>query len=681
MRRRIVWSMVRGIVLLCAVVAFADEAGVGSAVVGATDDGAGGETVVAMGDAEEKRLTYEYENAVVRATEGIRALASKNPYCWIAPPDYPKTVAYWDVRTVYMREATYKVPIYEYDTYEALVPGASAGQLVKATRSRIKGIKGYREVTRLVYDKKGPIPRERRFPVYEKGVAPLWRWGLLGVNAMTVYALRVAGVPENDGLIVPTAEGMATFVNAFDMPDGTWDLAWLTAAFSVLPQETYGELAERCASKLMDGQITSGEGAGLWGPVCVNRAVVSAVYKVMVDLSDDKAKVDRAVRAEMQAALKGVKVRKRMSKAESEQIRLEQVLMKIQREGERVTQRGLRMFLAMGTHVNDHWWGAVQVEAADGEKARVQGHPYLIHNQALVDMDSTAVALFALRVAAQQQRLPAQTWRPTLAAAGRTAAARAGMPRPQKAVDVVRLASKAIAGARLPDGRWHATIIQQSMDDFAWLKAVPKVTGRLPALDSLPNALSTLHGLAALNSASFFKKMTPIAAPYDNEIFMKILDEALTWTVPVKGEPAARANVERLVAAGMLCAFAPSTPRPEPSQGWTRAATNVLERQNEKTGLWGQDRRNVIWISSGMWARKVDLPALRSIKMADYYPQAHLAPALTQPRVITQRYALPAWTLSTAGALMFLSDGLSADWTCPTEGVMYEPPPEPEPAP
>lgn len=668
MVRRTVLGIVRGIVSLCAVVALADETGVlPPDVAGAAADG----LVV-----EAERPTYEYETAVVRAVEGIRAMASKNPHCWISPPAYPQQVASWEMRTYTFSEASYKVPVYEYDTYEALVPGASAGQLVKATRRRVKGIKGYTEGKRLVYDPKGTISQERRYPVYEKGAAPSWRCGLLGANAMTVYALRVAGVPADDGLIVPTAEGLAAFVEAFDMPDGTWDLAWLTAAFSVLPQKSYGELAERCASKLMDGQIAAGAVAGLWGPVCVNHAVAAAIYKVMVDLSDEKAKVDLAVRAELQAALKGVKVSKKMSKAETEQIRLEKALSDIQREGSRVTQLGLRLFLAMG----DQGWGLANLEAANGEKAQVQGHPYLIHNQALVDMESTAVALFALRVAVQQRHLPPQTWRPTLEAAGRATAMRMGMPRPQTAVDVIRLATRAVAGSRLPDGRWHATIVQQPVSEFAWLKAVPQVTDRLPALNSQPTALATLHGLIALNSASFFQKMAPVALPYDNEIFMKIFDEALIWTVPVKGEPEMRANVERLVAAGMLCALVPGTPRQAPSQAWTRVATNVLGRQDGKTGLWGLDSRNVIWISSGLWARKADLPALTEIQMVDYYPKAHLAPVLTHASAI-QRYALPEWTLSTAGALLLLSEGLGENWSCPTEGVLYEPPPEPAPAP
>lgn len=673
MRRQILRVTVCGVVSLCAGIVCAED--VGQVLV----DGVPGAAVVDGAGVAAEHPRYEYETAVVRAVEGIRVMASKNPYCWILSPDYPQQVATWETRTVNVREIVYKFPIYEYETYEALVPGASAGQLVKATRRRIKGIKGYREEKRTVIDPKGTLSEERRFPVYEKGVAPLWRWGVLGANAMTIYALRVAGVPADDGLITPTAEGLAAFVKAFDMPDGTWDLAWLTAAFSVLPRETYGALAERCASKLMDGQIASGEGAGLWGPVSVNTAVAAAVYKVMVELSNDKAKVDQAVRAEMQAAIKGVKVSKKMSKAETEQIRLDQVLAEVQREGSRVTQLGLRLFLAMGAEASDQWWGAVNVEAADGEKARVQGHPYLIHNQALADMESTTAALFALRVAAQQRCLPTQTWRPALEAAGRGTATRTGMPRPQAAADVVRLASRAVAGSRLPDGRWHATIVQQPVTDFAWLKAVPPIVGRLPSLGSSPTALTTLQGLAALNNVSFFQKMTPVAVPYGNELFIKILDEALTWTTPVKSEPEIRANVERLVAVGMLCAVAPGGPRLELSPGWTRVATNVLGRQSEKTGLWG-DRRNVIWLSSGIWARKPDLPELRAEKMADYYPKAHLAPVLTQPKVISQRYALPEWTLSTAGALLLLSEGLDAEWNCPTEGVMYEPPPEAVPA-
>ncbi len=655
---------------LCVGVAAAQE--VAEAQADAVADGEA--TAEAAVETAAERSAYEYETAVVRAVEGVRAMAAKNPNCWIATPEYPQKVASWETRKVRYREVTYKQPIYEYESYEALVPGASAGQLVKRTQQRVKGIKGYREAKHLVYDTNGPIEREQRYPIYEKGTAPLWRWGELGVNAMAVYALRAAGVPETDGLITPTSEGLAAFVRAFDMPDATWDLAWLTAAFAVLPGKTFEDLTARCASKLMDGQVASGECAGMWGPLSVNPAVVAAIYKVLVDLSDDKDKVDKAVKAEMQAALKGVKVSKKMSKAEEEQIRLEGVLLALQREGSRVTQLGLRLFLAMGSHHHDHLWGLVNVEASDSEQARMQGHPYLIHNQALVDMESTAVALFALRVAAQQKRLPPQTWRPTLEAAGRALAARAGVPPPRVAADVIRLAEKAVTGARLPDRRWHEANRQQAVTDYVWLKAVPQVKGRLPALDSPVSAVTTLRGFAAFNNASFFKAMTPLPVPYDIADFMKILDEALTWDAPVKGEPEARANAARLVATGMLAAPVPGVKRAPPAAGWLQVAQKVLAQQNKESGLWGHPTRRILWLSSGLWARKAVLPQLRGVQMAEYYPQAHLTPALTQPTVIAQRYAVPEWAVSTAGALLLLAEGLDEEWSCPTEGVVYEPP-------
>lgn len=169
-----------------------------------------------------------------------------------------------------------------------------------------------------------------------------------------------------------------------DMPDGTWDLAWMTAAFAVLPGQTFGELAERCASKLMDGQIAAGECTGMWGPVCVNPAVLSPVCKVVIGLADEKAKMDATVKPELQASMKGGKGSRKISKAEEEQIRLEQALVQLQRESARVSQVGLRLFGAMA--------GAISLEAANGAQTRIQGHPYLIHNQALADMDSTAVS-------------------------------------------------------------------------------------------------------------------------------------------------------------------------------------------------------------------------------------------------------------------------------------------------
>lgn len=149
----------------------------------------------------------------------------------------------------------------------------------------------------------------------------------------------------------------------------------------------------------------------------------------------------------------------------------------------------------------------------------------------------------------------------------------------------------------------------------------------------------------------------------------------------MKGEAEARANAERLVALGMLSAIAPGAPRAQPADGWARAVQKVLQRQDPASGLWGHPVRSILWISTGLWARKTGMPELRSIQMAEYYPQAHVAPILTQPKYIAARYAIPEWTVSTAGALLFLAEGLEETWVCPTAGVVYEPPPETAPAP
>ena len=620
----------------------------------------------------ESRPGHVYEMAVIRAVEGMRVMAARNPDCWFVSPKSARNVVGWETRTEIRRyrEQRQKVPIYAYETYEALVPGERTGQLVKDTRRRITGIIGYRVVNQRILDPGGPIerPHAMRLPIYEPGSAPVWGWGELGANALAVYALRVVGVPGSDDLIRPTADGLAAGVNAFDMPDATWDLAWMTAAFATLPGQSFQDLTERCAAKLMDGQVATGECKGLWGPVCVDPALLASVCKVIFALSEEQVEVAAKVEAEMQAGQARGSGKRRLSRAEEEKNRIDHALVALHREGGRVSQVGLRLFEALG--------GSVTLAAPDGSRARVCGHPYLIHNQTVADMESTAVALFALRVAAQHNRLPQRTWRPTLDVAGRAAVARAGIPLARLATDVIRLAAQAVAGARQSDGRWHETNRHQSCGAFDWLKSVPPVKGRFSALASPVSAVTTLRGLAAFTSATALRNGTPSAVPYANPAFMKIHHEATAWIWPVRGEADARDFAQRLFTTGLLSGAVPGMPRQPPPDGWHQTARRVLETQSKTSGLWGHKTRQVVWSSTGIWARKAALPEIPADRMRAFYPLPHLEPSLTQPleagRIRAHPHSISEWSVETAGALLLLSHGLGDDWICPTEGVAYE---------
>jgi hypothetical protein len=310
------------------------------------------------------------------------------------------------------------------------------------------------------------------------------------------------------------------------------------------------------------------------------------------------------------------------------------------------------------------------VESSDGNTARIQGLPYLIHNQVLTDMESTAIALFALRVASGQKRLPQKTWRPGLKEAG-TSAVRAGIPPARNASDVIRLAEKAVTGVRLPSRQWSESNRQQTVGDFAWMKSMPQVQGRLPDLDSPVSALTTLRGFVALNNIAFFRNWTLPPVPYEDGSFMKVVDEALAWTALAKSEPELRANTERFVLAGLLSATFPETKPEKPGAGWEIIALRVIEQQDGETGLWGHLKHRVRWISTGLWARKKALPQLKYNAMGEFYARAHLTPDLTQPKSTLSLYVVPEWTVSTAGALLLLSEGLGVEWTYPTDGVEY----------
>lgn len=620
----------------------------------------------------EPATSFPYETAITLAVEGICSVAAKDLDCWFLPPQGKRVVVDWRkvtrTHTTRYRMATVKVPVYEYETYEVMEPGPSVGQLVKRKKQRVKGIKGYTEVERKVQDKNGPITETKtvthRIPIYEKGDETVWHWGRIGANAMLLYALRTAGVPGDDGLLEPTAQGLADFVGSFEMPDGTWDLAWLTAAFAMMPGDNFAALTERCASKLMDGQITSGECAGMWGPISVNHGVVSVLLRAASQLSDHRAMATRAAQATPNA---NRKVQRQANRAEEDAARLEVALMDIQREANRASQCGLRMFEAMGS---------VTIKAFSGQVAHVVGHPYLFYNQTLVDMESTALSQFALRVAMENKRLPQKTWRPQLLVEGRSIAKPGDIPAPRSAPEVIRLGAQAVLRARQVNGSWGEVNRQQAISSFAWLESIPQVKGGLPQLGNTVSAVSSLRGLVAHNSVNFFQNMKPVPLPFENEVFANMVEEAAKPLAPLKNEVVLSRNCSRLETLALL--FSSARLSGERTEGgltpqWRKIADELLRIQNPKTSLWGSPTVPVTCFSSGIWARRSALSPIPPGKMFDHYPQAHLRAVLTHARPNFAGYQVPVWSINTAAALMIVAGGVSKGWVLEeTEGVKYE---------
>ena len=90
-------------------------------------------------------------------------------------------------------------------------------------------------------------------------------WGLdrWCVPERSERSLEVAGMlisPEADPTVAKIAETLREIVINFGFPDTTYDLAWLTAAFSNLRDEKFDHSRKWMINKVLDGQIVDGSG-------------------------------------------------------------------------------------------------------------------------------------------------------------------------------------------------------------------------------------------------------------------------------------------------------------------------------------------------------------------------------------------------------------------------------------
>lgn len=419
--------------------------------------------------------------ALVRAVDFIRKQASKDEEGWVVPPVRQRKVVDYKEVTLRYANKTFREPVYEYETYETYEramgdDSLSSKKLKKVTRKRIKRQIGTKPVVRLVYDPKGPITKTVKRAVWGPGGPDFWGVGRLGHNALALLAMRQAGVGPEDEAVSRLAENLANFVERYGAPDPTWDLACMTAAFATMPDDHYRRLVKPLASKLLDGQITSGKAKGLWGPVCINTRLLAAALKYEQVLS--KIREKEKLRVEKRNTLSA---RKKFDKAEAALLTLQQdILRQIAISSSALTKIDYRIYLTPDDH----------------DPVTLIGLPHYVFTQTTADIESTAVALWALRIAADKGLLPKETYRPTVNK-------RAILP-PEKRDVVLSRAARALASAQHPDGGWDEMNRHQPVRDFDAMTGMPGVPvkpARFPGLASATTCMSTWQGYAALLSA------------------------------------------------------------------------------------------------------------------------------------------------------------------------------------
>ncbi len=420
--------------------------------------------------------------ALLQATHWFRQRATADDQGWLVPPVRQRTVVETKDVTFRYRLETYDVdePIYEYETHTTYVQTVPYEPPRKMEVRRPVRITGTHRVQRQreVPDANGPLSRVYKQPVYGPGGPDSWSVTALGENGLAIYALRQAGMPADDPILMRVSENLLTFFDCYGMPDHTWSLAWLTAGFATLPGDRCAQTTRRLAERLLDGQITEGAARGLWGPMCVNTRVLAPLLRRLADGLEEVNR--RKVKEKEKPSANTTRSREA---AESE---VTDTVATIRR----VSQQAIRL-----ARIEEPF----AIPASQSEAVTLAGASHFFFNQTVVDLENTWTALAGLAVAARLGRLPEETWRPERKG---TAAAYA-IPFPEKTSAIVARAVNAVAKLQLRDGTWNEANLHQPVKDFDAIKDVlpgPVDPRSFPALPSPVTPFSTACGLGALTA-------------------------------------------------------------------------------------------------------------------------------------------------------------------------------------
>ena len=556
-------------------------------------------------------------------------------------------------------------PIYEYEKYDTFeiksgVSAADGKNLEKVTHRRIVKVIGTNKVERWV-----PDPNGTNIVIWAKPTT--WQPGFLGQNGLALYAVLKAGVPETQTVLAKHIETMCRYLRTYGLPDGTFDLAWLTAAFSNLKGRDCAAIRAKLVNKLLMGQIADGPARGLWGPVSVNQQLLSVMLAHEQALGQDVAK-RKALTAKTPAVAPNGK-RKMMAKVPD----AEWEIAALQSLYPDVTMLGLS-FDAITSEVS---------VGPDGDKIVVCGLPFYLYDQSLADLEMTSVALFALKEATLNKVLPEETVPPRLSPKQPT------LIPVEKTSSIIFRAITAITALQRSDGMWDEGNFHQPEAYFAACGLGPvgkdKVClsadrGRankekVLSLASTNSFLSFAQAFAALVDAGQIQCLPNALGRFGANfrqgrtlgvaLAERFLDNqphglALShWGLPYDATIGAVptpydllfkfTGIGRLYGARELCDW----------DLWRRGAYGILHMQDEQ-GWWGGNG-SMRFYSSSVFARQEALFQRRHSEM-----QEKLPPNKREPYSSVKMWANFRWfwqentkmrTLCTAYAAIFLLDG------------------------
>lgn len=342
-------------------------------------------------------------------------------------------------------EPIYKHEYEEYETYgvEGGVSSVDGKTLKKVTGQRIIASKivGTNKVERSTW-----VHAADGTNIVVNTVNTYWQPGFMAMNGMALYTVLRAGVPETNAVVAKTVDTLKRYILSFGAPDTTLDLAWMTAAFSCLRNSDAVGIRSNLVNKLLLAQITDGTARGLWGPVAINPELLAAMlaYEQTLGKEVSRLKAD---------AVKELK-KPRKDKTGEKVAATERLVEELQAHYRLLAAAGLDFDkVTIGKNVTPDMSGG------ENEVVVMPGLPFYIYDQTLADLEMTSLALFALREAARNGFLPAETSPPRLSKGPAIIPA-------EKTSAIFARAASAITALQKKDGTWDEGNIYQPHTNF-----------------------------------------------------------------------------------------------------------------------------------------------------------------------------------------------------------------------
>ena len=383
-----------------------------------------------------------------------------------SPLVYPAHAAIKKVgeKVVERRYRKEKRPIYETKKVERLVPkkdeyGNVTGYEKKMVDVRVSDrVVGHKTVQ--VPDPEGDIVRKITVPILDRSNKMLPR-GWWGMNAQAIVLLNRCGLGKT-GQVQGMMRELERLMNMFGMPDTTWDLAWLSIAWTEMTatSEEYQTRRDALIGRIVDGAFMYGNsrnpGVGMWGPVSINHHAQAKLFSIELELQN--------LFVETEKALEAASTKRKRKALSDEYQKISVALGEIKKANKAISQQGRRL-----SEVERPW--------KMDETYKCTGITYYMYNRDITDIESTAVAALALHTAKAFNALPEVT--PREKVRGRI------LVKGLESIDVIENAYNALFDLGDEKGSFDSGAILHPIDTY---DDIPNLAG-VPLAITLPQLL------------------------------------------------------------------------------------------------------------------------------------------------------------------------------------------------